>query len=325
MASIGLQTHEEEKLPLSLSKERGWISPYLYLHQHFWCPSTHVQGVNNFQKHFQAKASDVIVASFPKSGTTWLKALTFSILNRKRLSSLENHPLLTSNPHELVPFLDFIFRADNIQDKLSHLSKMTEPRVFGTHIPFSSLSKSIKESNCKIIHICRNPFDTFVSTWIFTLKHKPESLQEITIEEALEKYCKGIIGFGPTWDHMLGYWKESIAAPNKVLFLKYEELKDDVNFYVKRVAEFLDCSFTKEEESNEVIGNLVKLCSFENMKDLEVNKSGTFDRNFEKKYLFRKAEIGDWVNYFSPSMIEKLSKTIEEKLGGSGLSFNTCC
>jgi len=124
---------------------------------------------------------------------------------------------------------------------------------------------------------------------------------------------------------MLGYWKESIAAPNKVQFLKYEELKDDVNFYVKRVAEFLDCSFTKEEESNEVIGNLVKLCSFENMKDLEVNKSGTFDRNFEKKYLFRKAEIGDWVNYFSPSMIEKLSKTIEEKLGGSGLSFNTCC
>ena len=83
MASTeGLQAFEEEKLPLSLPKERGWASRYLYLYQDFWCPSTHIQGVNDFQKHFEAKDSDVIVASFPKSGTTWLKALTFSILNR---------------------------------------------------------------------------------------------------------------------------------------------------------------------------------------------------------------------------------------------------
>ncbi|QCD85682.1 desulfoglucosinolate sulfotransferase A/B/C [Vigna unguiculata] len=148
-------------------------------------------------------------------------------------------------------------------------------------------------------------------------------MHELTIEETLEKYCKGILGFGPTWEHMLGYWKESIANPNKVLFLKYEELKEDVNFYVKRVAEFLDCPFTEEEESSGVIESIINLCSLEKMKNLEVNKAGTFCGNFEKKYLFRKGEIGDWVNYFSPAMIEKLSKTMEEKLEGSGLSFET--
>ncbi|ESW05672.1 hypothetical protein PHAVU_011G199900 [Phaseolus vulgaris] len=325
MASTeGLQAYEEENLLLSLPKERGWASRYLYLFQHFWCPSTHIQGVNDFQKNFQAKPSDVLVASFPKSGTTWLKALTFSIINRKRFSSSENHPLLTSNPHELVPFLDFIFHADNLQQKLSHLSNMSEPRVFGTHVPFPSLSSSIKDSNCKIIYICRNPFDTFVSSWTFFNKIKQDSLHEVTIEEALEKYCKGIIGFGPTWEHMLGYWKESMATPNKVLFLKYEDLKEDINFYVRRVAEFLECPFTEEEESDGVIENIIKLCSFEKMKDLEVNKSGTVGRNVEKKYLFRKGEVGDWVNYFSPAMTEKLSKTMEEKLSGSGLSFKTC-
>ncbi|WVZ03557.1 hypothetical protein V8G54_024363 [Vigna mungo] len=324
MASTeGLQAYEEEKLLLPLPKEKGWASRHLYLFQHFWCPSTHIEGVHNFQNHFQAKDSDVIVASFPKSGTTWLKALTFSIVNRKLFSSSDNHPLLTSNSHELVPFLDFIFHGDNIQHKLSYLSNMTEPRLFGTHIPFPSLSNSIKESNCKIVYICRNPFDTFVSSWTFFNKIKSDSLSEVTIEEALEKYCKGIIGFGPTWDHMLGYWKESIATPNKVLFLKYEELKEDVNFYVKRVAEFLDCPFTEGEESDRVIENIIKLCSFEKMKNLEVNKSGTVGRNIEKKYLFRRGEIGDWVNYFSPAMIEKLSKTMEENLSGSGLSFKT--
>jgi len=318
-----LQAFEEENLLLSLPKQKGWAARHLYLFQHFWYPSTFIEGVINFQKHFQAKDSDVIVASFPKSGTTWLKALTFAILNRQRFSSSHNHPLLTSNSHELVPFLDFIFHDDNIQDKLSDLSNMTEPRVFGTHVPFPSLSKSIKESNCKIVYICRNPFDIFVSLWIFTNKINPHAMHELKIEETLENYCKGIVGFGPTWEHMLGYWKESIANPNRVLFLKYEELKEDVNFYVKRVAEFLDCPFTEEEERNGVIENIINLCSFEKMKNLEVNKSGTFDRNFEKKHLFRKGEVGDWVNYFSPAMIEKLSKTMEEKLGGSGLSFKT--
>ncbi|QCD85697.1 desulfoglucosinolate sulfotransferase A/B/C [Vigna unguiculata] len=324
MASTeGMQAYEEDNL-LSLPKQKGWAVQHLYLFQHFWCPSTHIQGVINFQKHFQAKDSDVIVASFPKSGTTWLKALTFAILNRQRFSSSHNHPLLTSNSHELVPSLDFIFHGDNIHDKLSHLSNMTEPRVFGTHLPFPSLPKSIKESSCKIVYICRNPFDTFVSFWIFANKINPHSLHQLTMEEALENFCKGIVGFGPIWDNMLGYWKESIATPNKVLFLKYEELKEEANFYLKRVAEFLDCPFTEEEESNGVTENIIKLCSFEIMKNLEVNKSGTFSRNMEKKYLFRKGEIGDWVNYFSPAMKEKLSKIIEEKLSGSGLSFETC-
>ncbi|XP_027911935.1 cytosolic sulfotransferase 15-like [Vigna unguiculata] len=316
-----LQAYEEENLLLSLPKEKGWVAQHLYLFQDFWYPSNFIEGVINFQKHFQAKDSDVIVATVPKSGTTWLKALTFSIINRQRFSSSHNHPLLTSNSHELVPPLEFIFHVDNIPDKLSDLSNMTEPRVFGTHVPFPSLPKSIKESNCKIVYICRNPFDTIVSLWIFANKNNP--LNELTIEETLEKYCKGILGFGPTWEHMLGYWKESIANPNKVLFLKYEELKENANFYVKRVAEFLDCPFTEEEESNGVIESIINLCSLEKMKNLEVNKAGTFCGNFEKKYLFRKGEIGDWVNYFSQAMIEKLSKTMEEKLGGSGLSFKT--
>ncbi|QCD97235.1 alpha-mannosidase [Vigna unguiculata] len=258
MASTeGLQAYEEENLLLSLPKEKDWIAQHLYLFQDFWYPSNFIEGVINFQKHFQAKDSDVIVATVPKSGTTWLKALTFAILNRQRFSSSHNHPLLTSNSHELVPPLELIFHVDNIQDKLSDLSNITEPRVFGTHVPFPSLPKSIKESNCKIVYICRNPFDTIVSLWIFANKNNP--LNELTIEETLEKYCKGIVGFGPTWEHMLGYWKESIANPNKVLFLKYEELKEDINFYVKRVAEFLDCPFTEEEESNGVIENIINL------------------------------------------------------------------
>ncbi|KAK7393096.1 hypothetical protein VNO78_21549 [Psophocarpus tetragonolobus] len=321
MALVGAQGNEDEKMILSLPKERGWgKAPYFYFFQNFWCPSISLQGVHNFQKYFQAKDNDVFVASFPKSGTTWLKALTFAIINCQHFESLVNHPLLTSNPHELVPFLEFSLVGD-VDEKIVKLSHMTEPRNFATHLPFPSLPTSIKESNIRIIYICRNPFDTFVSGWHFFSIFMSESSHKITIEEAFERFCNGVIGFGPWWSHVLGYWKESITRPNKVLFLKYEDLKEDISFHVKRIADFLGCPFIEEEKG--MMESIIKLCSFDKMKDLEVNKFGHHLKIIENKHFFRKGEIGDWVNHFSPSMIEKLSKIIEEKLSGSGLSFKT--
>ncbi|MED6211755.1 hypothetical protein PIB30_076676 [Stylosanthes scabra] len=316
-----LLSEECKNMIMSLPRERGWRTRYLYFFQDFWCQSTEIQSITKFQNHFQAKDTDIIIATIPKSGTTWLKALAFAVANRCRFPpSKKNHPLLTSNSHALVPFFDYTVYGGRF-DHLPDFSNMVEPRLFGTHIPYHALAKSIQDSKCKILYICRNTLDTVLSSWIFLNKVKPEDLPTLTLEEAFEMYCDGKIGYGPSWNHMLGYWNESKARPEKILFLKYEDLKKDINFHVKKLGEFLGCPFTIEEENKGLIESIIKLCSFENMKELEVNKSGTFGSNFENKYLFRKAEIGDWVNYFSPSMVEKLSKILQEKLNGSGLSF----
>ncbi|KAM5578483.1 cytosolic sulfotransferase 15-like [Rosa sericea] len=302
---------------LSLPKERGWISLHQHQYQGFWCPTEIFQGIIAFQKHFQARDSDIVVASVPKSGTTWLKALIFAIVNRQRFE-IKIHPLLTSNSHNLVPFLEVDLYRNNLVPDFS--SKFPEPRLFATHIPFPSLG-TIKESNCKIVYVCRNPFDSFVSLWHFCNKVRPQSLAPLSLDEAFDMYCQGMDVYGPFWDHMLGYWKESLKRPNNVLFLKYEDMKKDGVYHLKTLAKFLDCPFTEEEERNGVIEDIAKLCSFETMKKLEINKNGTFGLNIESKNLFRKAEVGDWVNYLTPMMEQRMSKVIEEKLGSSGLTF----
>lgn len=58
----------------------------------------------------------------------------------------------------------------------------------------------------------------------------------------------------------------SLKDPKKVLFFKYEDLKEDTLLNVKKISEFLGCSFTNEEEE------IVRICSFECVKNLEVNK-----------------------------------------------------
>ncbi|CAJ1978311.1 unnamed protein product [Sphenostylis stenocarpa] len=122
---------------------------------------------------------------------------------------------------------------------------MSEARLLGIHIPFPSLPNSIKDSNCKIIYISRNPFDTFVSAWEFFPKAKSMSSPTLTLEEAFEKFCDGVTEFGPWWRRCNGVWsmvesyaRLSIDRPTKVLFLKYEDLKEDTKFHVKRIIEF---------------------------------------------------------------------------------------
>ena len=39
----------------------------------------------------------------------------------------------------------------------------------------------------------------------------------------------------------------------------------------------------------------------------------------ENKLFFRKAKDGDWKNYFTDKMKEKIDKLIDEKLAGTGL------
>nr|GMD04524.1 cytosolic sulfotransferase 17-like [Ipomoea batatas] len=66
----------------------------------FWFLPEHVSGVKRVLDEFEPRQDDVILASLPKTGTTWLKSLVYSIVNRSSLGSLEH------NPHDLVPFLE---------------------------------------------------------------------------------------------------------------------------------------------------------------------------------------------------------------------------
>ncbi|XP_054813405.1 cytosolic sulfotransferase 15-like [Prosopis cineraria] len=257
-------SQECKQLLLSLPKTKGFGHQNIYLYQDIWYVPTQIQAISSFQKNFQAKDSDIILASLPKSGTTWLKALTFAVVNRKRFSpSQNNHPLLFSNPHELVPFFEYNHYKN---DQIPHLSILPEPRLFSTHVPFHSLPDTITKSKCKIIYICRNPFDNFISYWLFVNKLVPPSIPKLSCEEALERYSNGIYWSGPFWTNSLGYWRESKERPNKILFLRYEDLKSDIKFYLKRISEFLDCPFNSQEESEGVIENIIELCSFQKME-----------------------------------------------------------
>ncbi|PHU02246.1 Cytosolic sulfotransferase 5 [Capsicum chinense] len=95
-----------------------------------------------------------------------------------------------------------------------------------------------------------------------------------SIEEMFDLFCRGVSPYGPFWNHVLDYWKQSIEKPNKVHFFMYEEIKAQPKLQLKRLAEFLECPFSLEEENCGVVDEILRMCSFENLCNLEVNKNG---------------------------------------------------
>ncbi|KAK4726790.1 hypothetical protein R3W88_031707 [Solanum pinnatisectum] len=312
-------SEECKKLLYTLSKEKGWIGSFIYKYQGFWTSPKLIQGVIACQQQFQAQDTNIIFVTTPKSGTTWLKSLLFTLVNRLKHSIVEqNHPLLVKNPHVLVPFLEHTLYVDS---RVPDFSSFTSPRLLATHVPFASLPKSVQNSETKLVYLCRNPRDTFISMRHFSNNLRLDHKDTNSIEEMFDFFCKGLSIYGPFWDHVLDYWKQSIENPNRVLFLMYEEMKEKPKVQLNRLTEFLECQFSIEEENCEVVDEILKMCSFENLSNLEVNTNEKLSTREGNKMFFRKGEIGDWKNYFTVEMSEKLNHITEQKFDGSRLKF----
>ncbi|KAK1422377.1 hypothetical protein QVD17_25462 [Tagetes erecta] len=297
----------------------SWLKsmPTLYKYQDVWNTQEFVEGTILAQQNFKADPSDVFLCSLPKSGTTWLKALVFAIITRETFD-VSTSPLLTTLPHHCLPnCLELGVERSN--ENYTNSRFLPIP----THIPYNSLPQSIIASNCKIVYIYRNMKDVLVSYYNFFREKDKIPVEDAPFEVAFDEFCHGISWCGPYWDHVLGYWRASLDRPEVILLLKYEDMKKDPTSNVKRLADFIGYPFTIKEEEEGVIENIIKLCSFENLKSLEVNKSGKLfgdhPDSTENRLFFRKAKDGDWENYFTHQMVEKIDKLIDDKLGATGL------
>uniref|UniRef100_A0ACD5T807 Uncharacterized protein n=1 Tax=Avena sativa TaxID=4498 RepID=A0ACD5T807_AVESA len=287
--------------------------PFLLRHYGgFWMPESYLPGVAAAHTRFKPRPSDVLLASFPKSGTTWLKALAFATLNRvKHPPRHPDHPLRRCNPHDCVKYLE---SGDRVDDDM--FTALPSPRVLGTHIPYSLLPAGITAedgSGGRIVYICRDPKDALVSTWFFVKKKLAaeasdgEPPKPYTIEEAFELFCEGRAIYGPQWHHVAGYWEASRRRPEMVLFLWYEDMLRDPAGNVRKLAEFMGCAFSGGEESAGVVEDIVEICSIDSLKNMEGNKTGS-QRTFRNETFFRKGAAGDWSNHLTPAMAERLDK-----------------
>lgn len=313
---------EFKDLLSSLPKERGLAPTYSYQYQGFWYSPLALQGVIDCQNYFEPRENDILLVTAPKSGTTWLKAIIYTLINQEAHPPQDpHHPLFNKTPHQLVPFFEILDPSE--YDAVSNSSD-SSTRIFATHIPVGSLPKSLTDdstsSNCKIVYLCRDIKDNFVSLFHFANKVNMRP-SPILLEEAFDLYCKGISAVGPIWDQILGYWKESLEKPYKVLFMRYEEMKNEPRIQLRHLAHFLGKPFSLEEENSCLLDQIICLCSFETMSRLDVNKIGNLMPGISNSSFFRNGIVGDGKKYLTAEMASRLDQITEEKFHGSGFSL----
>ncbi|KQK05175.2 LOW QUALITY PROTEIN: hypothetical protein BRADI_2g18491v3 [Brachypodium distachyon] len=257
---------------------------------------------------FEPRSSDIFL--LPQAGTTWLKALALTTVNRAEHTPCNpDNPLRHHNPHDCVEFLE-VPLARSV-DKGDVFMTVPSPCVIATHMPYSILPghNTAESSGGRIVYIRRNPKDAFVSTWLFAKKM-----------EAATAVKKSMPPRPYTSEEVVGYWEESQRRPEKVFFLRYEEMLLDPAGNVRKLAEFMRCAFSAEEEAAGMVPHIVELCSLDVLKNMEVNKNGA-QEYVQNESFFRKGVAGHWSNHMTPAMAARLDKIVEDALQGSGFTF----
>ncbi|GLJ35645.1 hypothetical protein SUGI_0716470 [Cryptomeria japonica] len=278
-------------------------------YQGFWFRKSSLQGIETMRFEFEAHPNDIILVSPVKSGTTWIKSLAYTILTCKQYDLNDpSYPLNNKNPHELVPNIEMqLYGPHSIPNPMS-----LSPRVFHTHVPYQLLPESIKSSGCKIIYICRNPKDTFVSLWGMTINRSENKDVSASKEEPVHNFCRGFYHSGPFYEHVASYWREK-TKPN-VLCLTYEDLKADPLVCIRILSDLMGCWWVKEEEDLRKISDK---CSFQSLSEMEVNKTGEIrlpGLRLRNNSFFREGKVGGWKNFLTPELNAEMDKMIEEKL-----------
>ena len=224
-------------------------------------------------ENYRARPSDVILASHPKSGTTWM----LRIINLLISQSTEPRSLDT-----LSPWIDRRFPVA-ASDMWTELEAQSHRRVLKSHLPLDGLPLF---DDVRYIHVARDGRDVCMSYHNHITGFTPETLarldreglQDQTIGRPYPRIAADPAEFFQYWlthgavsGHHDGspsvsyfafersYWEQR-NRPN-LLFVHYNGLKRDLRGEMHRIAAFLDVTV-----ADKLWPSLVQAAQFETMK-----------------------------------------------------------
>ncbi|GFQ67660.1 hypothetical protein TNCT_736801 [Trichonephila clavata] len=248
---------------------------------------------------YKPKDDDIIISTYPKTGTTWIQYIVYEILNNGKV------PPSQSEMRSIMPYME--------ASGTEILEKLKPHRVLKYHLPFNLTPYNPKT---KYITIIRNPYGVLVSYYHFLRQITKVNLQ---FDDLFDAFVKGKCVYGDYFDNILSWYEHK--DDNNILLLSYEKLKKDPRKGLLLISSFLGYDLQGKEER---IQQILKHTSFEymkaNVKTIEKDdghqENKKTDEN-ERVNFFRGGSTGDKKQHFTEAQEIILKNRIEEKLRGS--------
>ncbi|XP_078487667.1 sulfotransferase 1C2-like [Ciona intestinalis] len=264
---------------------------------------------------WEPKSGDIVVCSYPKTGTTWLREIIHQIL-------YSNEPDLLANMKHFWPVFSCleigpVSKFEVVDDLIMRR------RVFMTHLSPACLNfDKFQRKGVKLIYIMRNPKDQIISWYHFAHQHhfiqnKVEPWDELCPEDIgkfIDICIEGNQGyFGKQGEGYLEHvrdWYKHKDDPN-ILFVMYEDLQQDFSKEVRKISDFLEVSL-----SNAEVDQIMKNTSIQSMK-----KDMPDEATDLTKSMVRKGNVGNWKEHFTTEQSQRCDEKVKRILGNTDIQF----
>lgn len=258
----------------------------------------------------QLRPDDLIISTYPKSGTTWVSEILDMIYQGGDVEKCRRAPILMR-----VPFLEF--KCPGCPTGVEVLKNTPVPRLIKTHLPLALLPQSLLDQKIKVVYVARNAKDVAVSYYHFyrMVKVYPDPG---TWDSFLEKFMAGEVFYGSWYQHVKEWWELSRTYP--VLYLFYEDMKENPKKEIQKILKFVGCSLPEE-----IVDRIVQHTLFKEMKMNAMTNYSTIptlmDQNISN--FMRRGITGDWKTFFTVAQNERFDADYAEKMAGSNLNFRS--
>ncbi len=263
---------------------------------------------------------NIFLASYPKSGNTWMRAIIANLYNFDKefnLKTLKSIPLLSIKKN-FDEFENKIYSDNNIlhfdwvsqniiecqkilNNKSNHLN------IFKTH---SVRHKKFTNEtvNAGFIYIVRDPRDIVVSFKNFSGKKFDEIINELLFQKKLMINTNGAMELLSTWDLHVQSWLNYNTVPR--LIIKYEDLKSNTKEIVLNIKKFLNKIHKLNINlSDNQIDKIIQNTNFNNLKKLE--NQNDFDEASNHSKFFRSGNSNQWKDVLSKTQLQLIENNLQ--------------
>ena len=274
------------------------------------------------------------IASYPKSGNTWLRTLISAyyyskngIFNQSTLKNIGQFP-------EKRHFVDFNYDSRNVTDTAKFWIKSQEKinkdkkiKFFKTHNTFGKVNDcdfTNKDNTAGCIYIVRDPRNVITSLENHyemdhetSLKWMTNSKNYIYDVRNVEKDGYSDFQFISSWSMNYKSWNIQKKIPIKII--KYEDLLKETFVVFKDIVEFINKTLNiKEKINKDKLKNTVNSTCFNKLKK-EEKKIGFIEavpskKNGEKIPFFNLGPDNDWKKILDLDRQKRLTNVFKEDL-----------
>ncbi|CAH1801166.1 unnamed protein product [Owenia fusiformis] len=299
--------------------------------------ATHIEAVKSMNAYDKMRDDDVIVSSYPRSGTHWSIALVDLVMHGGDIETVKDRHIHERSIWMDIPMPNITGKAEMSIDSIKKqenpmvaAESTPSPRLFSTHLTYDFMPESVKQGKCKVVIILRNPKSVVVSHHF--LNDIPEYYDVApTIDQTIDAMltdAQDQMIYGSWFNHVSRWWLNKDKLKGNIHFVFYEDMKKNMGEVIKGLAKFLNKSIPDENiekmaehlQFDQMLKNPKTGKAFENIK-IDAESLDLMETDAFKDLHMRKGVIDDWKTKLTMAQSERIDAFLGSRLDKIGLKF----